>query len=53
LADEAARRDARSRASARDRLFTPSLVDVYLAAMTSAPSNEVLEMLSVDATASM
>lgn len=53
LADEAARRDARSRSSGRDRLFTPSLVDVYLAAMTSTPSPEVADLLSVDSTNSM
>lgn len=45
LADEAARRDARARASAADRLFTPNLVDVYCAAMTASPSEEVLALL--------
>jgi AcrR family transcriptional regulator len=49
LADEAARRDVRMRASARDRLFVPNLVDVYLAAMTSPPGADVLSLLPVDA----
>jgi AcrR family transcriptional regulator len=53
LADEAARRDARTRTSGRDRLFTPSLVDVYLAAMTAPPSREVLSLVSVDASGSI
>ncbi|HVW81137.1 MAG TPA: TetR family transcriptional regulator [Mycobacteriales bacterium] len=46
LADEAARRETRSRATRRDRLFLPSLIDVYLAAMTSPPSDEVRNLLS-------
>lgn len=53
LADEAARRDERSRPTAKDRLFVPNLVDVYLAAMTAPPGDEVLGLLSVDAARSM
>lgn len=53
LADEAARRDVRTRATEKERLFVPNLVDVYLAAMICPPGEAVLEMLALDARRAM